>query len=90
MDLILIYYNPIKNNFYMKIISVHPSLTVGYVNSYDHLLVDMMTIENKKLIHIDNYWSHYRKKSIQEYKKRRFTLKNRLINRAIYLLNKLR
>lgn len=82
-----IWFVPKKNKFYAKYVRsayFHKDYVVGYVNQYDHQLVALFYITSKKLVQcnsIDDYYT---------IKKENDTFKKRLINRIIYLLNKLK
>lgn len=82
-----IWYVPKKNIFYAKYVRTayyHRDYKVGYVNQYNHELVAMFYITNKKLIQCTSMTDYY------NIKKENGTFKKRLINRIIYLLNKLK
>ena len=85
MVIILVYYNPNRNCFYTKFVKSCLYYEVGYINQYDHILVQILVYDDK-LISIKNHIDYYKKsKKIKEESK-----KNRLINRTIDLLNKLK
>lgn len=82
-----IWYVPKKNIFYAKYVRLayfHQYYRVGYVNNYNHELVALFCITNKKLIQCTSLADYYN--TMQDNN----TIKKRLINRLIYLLNKLK
>lgn len=85
MVTILVYYNPNRNCFYTKIVKNYLFYEVGYINQYEHILVQILAYDDK-FISIKNHIDYYKKsKEIKEESK-----KNMLINRTIDLLNKLK
>lgn len=79
MDKLLIYYNPNHDRFYMRWYS-YTDRDVGYVNSYDHILVQILEYN-----YDTGYLVNYSKKT---YFKNRSSRRNRLINKLICLLYK--
>lgn len=82
-----IWYVPKKNKFYAKYVRLAYFSTyykVGYVNNYEHKLVALFYISGRKLIQCNSLADYY------NIKHENSTLKKRLINRLIYLLNKLK
>ena len=83
--MLLILYNPNNNCFYIKRVnSFIFDKYVGYVNQYNHQICQILYIENNEFVNCNSYWEYIRSNKRQE------TKKNRLINKAIYLLNKLK
>ena len=82
-----IWYVPKKNKFYSKYVRLayfHEYYKVGYINNYNHQLVALFYISGRKLIQCKSLTDYY------TIKKENDTFKKRLINRLIYLLNKLK
>lgn len=79
--IILVYYNPNQYHFYLKCVSTIPE-DVGYVNSYDHILVQMLKYSNGHLRNVQSYFTLFPEK--------KETAKVRFINRLIRFLNKLK
>lgn len=82
-----IWYNPYKNEFYAKYVKTayfHSYYKVGYLNNYGHYIVALFYILDRKVIQCNSLIDYY------NIKKENNTLKKRLINRLIYLLNKLK
>lgn len=53
---LLIYYNTNYNNFYIVYTYIIPfNRKVGYINSYGHILVQILVNRNNKLINILSY-----------------------------------
>lgn len=82
-----IWYVPKKNKFYAKYVRsayLHRDYVVGYVNQYEHQLVALFYISKKNIIQCNSLIDYY------NIKRENGTFKKRLINRIIYLLNKLK
>lgn len=83
--MLLIYYNPHHNHFYMVYINSIPfEKKVGYINKYDHILVQMLLIRNNKLYNVSSYEDYFKIKVRDE------TTKEKVINRLIRFLNKIK
>ena len=85
MEKILIYYNPNHKCFYTKYSDSYFYPEVGYVNQFEHILVQVLFFD----------YSSNRLINEVEFKKLTFSqesdsLKNRLINQAIGFLDKLK
>lgn len=82
-----IWYVPKKNKVYAKYVRsayFHKDYVVGYVNQYNHELIALFYISNKNIIQCKSLTDYY------NIKRENGTFKKRLINRIIYLLNKLK
>ena len=85
METLLIYYNPNSESFYIKFNATFllHDLRVGYTNSYDHLLCQIFYPRDGHFIECLSFWE-------LTAKTKKPTLKNRLINGIIRLLNKIK
>lgn len=86
--MLLLYYNPTNDKYYLRYYkSIHYDYRVGYVNQFEHIVVKILVIQDNGLVAVDDLQKYlldcYYKGSKKE------TLKTRLINRTIDLLNKL-
>lgn len=78
---IIVYYNPNTDNFYYKFIRTnHP---VGYINQYDHIVVNRLAYDSNKKCYVSYTTSFYESESKEN-------KKNVLINRIIGFLDKLK
>lgn len=78
-----IWYVPKKNKFYSKYVRsayFNSDYRVGYVNQYNHQLVALFFISKNKLIQCDSLTDYY--------KISKFSLKKRIINHLIGLLDR--
>lgn len=87
--MLLIYYNPQKNSFYLKY--CHSYLfdkEVGYINQFNHVLVQILFIYNNKFVSCDNFFDYHRK--TKELEKHDDSKKNKksLISGLNHLFNK--
>ena len=86
-----IWYNPHKDSYYSKYIRTSYFFDyyhVGYINKFDHVLVALFKIEDKKLIScqsLSDYYSHKRGKNQSKKNKR---LKNLIVNWLIKQLER--
>ena len=78
--ILLVYYNPHHEHFYMKIVETIPE-DVGYVNRYDHILVQMFKYYNGDLHNVQSYFTLLHERE---------SFKVRSINRIIRFLDKLK
>lgn len=81
---LLIYYNTNHGNFYQVYTNYIPNKEVGYVNQYDHMLVQILVNRNNEYINIKSY------KDLIEIPWKKEKLKLRIINKLISWLYKLR
>lgn len=83
--MLLIYYNPHKNSFYLK--KVNPVILdkeVGYINQFDHILVQILCIHKNKFLSVLSFYDYQNKTKEKKTKKN----KNKLIDGIIHLLYK--
>lgn len=92
--MLVIWYNPIKKDFYCKVVKHYfqDNVRVGYSNGYGHSIVAMFFIdtENDELIpctSIRDYRSSY---EFELRKKKDNSLKNKTIDRTIKLLSSIK
>lgn len=81
-----IWYIPKKNKFYAKYVRsayFHKEYQVGYVNQYNHKLIALFYVLDRKVIQCNSLIDYY------NIKRENSTFKKRLINHLIDLLNKL-
>lgn len=69
---------------YVRFACFYGYYKVGYINSYGHELITLFYVTDKKLVQCTSMADYY------IIKRENGRLKNRLINRIIYLLNKLK
>ena len=82
--MLLIYYNPQKNSFYLKYVnSAIFNKKVGDVNQFNHILIQALFIENDRFLSAEDFWDYYEKTKDKTENK-----KNKLIDKVICLLNK--
>ena len=82
-----IWYNPKKNKFYSKYVRIayfYSYYKVGYKNNYDHELVALFYISNRKLVQCTSLTDYY---SID---KPKIAIRNWIIDHLIGLLNKMK
>lgn len=81
MEKLLIYYNPNHNCFYNRVSRLLDH-EVGYVNQYDHILVQILVYDYniKDLVNLKNKTTY----------ESMTTKKNKLINRVIGFLDRLK
>jgi len=86
--MLLIWYNPIKDNYYLRYIKsdYFGNYYIGKVNDYGHIIVQIFYYDDKNFVPIKDYYSYIRDYAIQRENSKR----NKLINKLTYLLNKLR
>lgn len=78
--MLLIWYNPNLNNFYSRYSnSIYLNKQVGYVNSYGHILVQILVFRNNDLLNVIDFYE-----VISNEKKN----KKRFLRRIIRFLNK--
>jgi hypothetical protein len=83
--MLLILYNPNNNCFYIKRVnSFIFDKYVGYVNQFNHQICQILYIQDNKFVNCNSYWDYIGSSKSQE------TNKNKVINRVIDLLNKLK
>ena len=84
--MLLLYYNPTQEKYYYKFLSGWHNKQVGDTDQYNHVIVKMYYIDdNQRLVSCKSY-SDYLDKTIYNDNSKR----NRLIDRAIGLLDKLK
>lgn len=85
--MLLVYYNPNKDNFYIRYTRNYftDEYYLGKINEYGHILVQLFLYDDNELVPIEDYWSYY-----QSTKELKPGFKVRLINRVIYLLNRIK
>lgn len=84
--MLLIYYNPQKNSFYLKFVnSLIFNKQVGDINQFNHILIQAFFIENQKFLSCLSY-KDYIQKTTKE--KRINTRKNKIITNLISKLSK--
>ncbi len=89
--ILLIYYNPNRDNFYFRWcqpieLSIY-NFYVGFKNSYGHEIIGILLFYNHKTIPLKSYYSYI---DFYYNNKKKANLKNVLIDKTIYLLNKLK
>ena len=83
--MLLIYYNPQKNHFYLKKVNLFLfDKKVGYINQFGHILIQALFIHENKFISCVDYFDYVNKTT--KNKKRINKRKNKFIT---YLINKL-
>ena len=93
--MLLIYYNPQKNHFYLKKVNLFIfDKEVGYVNQFGHVLIQALFIYENKFISCSNYFD-YCNKTKEIYKQKELDnqkIKNkfRLVTVLYQLLDKKR
>ena len=87
--MLFVYYNPNYNTFYTKYLRnyFNPKYKVGYVNQFDHIIVSCYMITEKGLVNCLSHNDYYINHSTIKKKK---SLRNKLINRIICLLYKIK
>ena len=86
--MLLVYYNPTKDKFYLKYYKYkNREYYVGYKNQFGHEVIRLYIIQGKELISYDNV-DDYMYENYNS--KKRVPFKIKLINRLIDLLNKLK
>ncbi len=99
MDQLLVYYLPNKNSFIYKLVKTYNE--VGYINSYGHILVQILVYDYKieKFVDYDYKLKLKEQQKLEEYEKRktkrlkkdkRKNFKNKLINQVIDLLYRIK
>lgn len=74
--MLLIYYNPQKNSFYLKYVnSLIFDKRVGYVNQFGHVLVQCLFVHNNKFLSCNDFFDYNRK--TKELKNQKETKKNK-------------
>lgn len=82
--LVSIWYNPKKNSFYIKVLkSMIFDKQVGYINQFDHHLIQLLFVNERKFIDSDNFWDYY-------YKTHRKNKETTIITGILRLLYKLK
>lgn len=86
--MLLLYYNPTKDSYYLRYYkSIHYDYYVGYVNQFEHIVVKILVIQDNGLIDVDDLHKYLIERY---YGKKEPSLKERIIDRAIDLLYKLK
>lgn len=99
MDQLLVYYLPNKNSFIYKLVKTYNE--VGYINSYGHILIQILVYDYKieKFVDYDYKLKLKEQQKLEEYEKRktkrlkkdkRKNFKNKLINQVIDLLYRIK
>lgn len=99
MDQLLVYYLPNKNSFIYKLVKTYNE--VGYINSYGHILVQILVYDYKieKFVDYDYKFKAIEQEKKLEYEKikakrlkkvKRKKIKNELINQVIDLLYRIK
>ena len=85
--MLLVLFNPQTETFYLRMVSsISENYRVGYVNQYDHMIVAIYVIdEENRLKPVDDFWDY-----LKLDKEENTTFKNKVINRAIDLLYRLK
>ncbi len=84
--MLLLYYNPTYDKYYLRYYKyVHYDYYLGYENQYGHMVVSILVIQDKGLVSVNDLREYMLQKN-----RRKIGLKERLINRGIDLLNKLK
>lgn len=84
--MLLLYYNPTQEKYYYKFLNGWHNKAVGDTDQFNHVIVKMYYIDdNKRLVSCKSY-SDYLEQTIYNDGSKR----NRLIDRAICLLDKLK
>lgn len=83
--MLLLYYNPTIKNYYLRYYKhLLPGYKVGYTNQYDHVVVKVLVIQDGELVDVKDVDKYL----LSRYLTRKPSLKKRLINALIRLLNK--
>lgn len=84
-------YNPTKDKFYLKKVSfIDFNDYVGKTNSFGHVIVAIYVFYEKKAYLCESHSDFLRQIHREEKLKKRRSFKNRVINRLIYFLHKLK
>lgn len=86
--MLLLWYNQTHDKFYLKYYtSQYRDFYVGFVNQFDHMVVKILVFEGNKLLSVDSLPNYRLGKYLHPKKE---SNKNRLIDRMVDLLNKLK
>lgn len=85
LEALLIYYNPHHKCFYSKYVTTHCNYEVGYINSYDHILVQVLLFRENRLVNAKSWIDNYYTRKDNDLKRRK-SFKYRAINHLVDLL----
>lgn len=85
LEVLLVFYNPHHNSFILKYLKYQCSYEVGYINQYDHILVQVFLFRENKLINAKSWIDDYYTRKNNNLKKRK-SFKYRAINHLVDLL----
>ena len=80
--LVCIWYNPLKNSFYIKVVkALIFDKYEGFENQFNHILIQLLFIENDKFILSKNFLDYHSKTRKRPTKKNnKFSVRNVLQN----------
>lgn len=67
MVVLLIFYNPTKNNFYFRITDSLFFRKVGDINGYDHILIQILVYDNENFMSVKDDIDYYYKKHYADF-----------------------